>query len=54
MGFSFAFDGDVRNLALVPIQPSQQGLVAAVDVVAEFELAGIVDEGGLVSQVHGE
>ena len=44
-------DGDVGHLALGALQDRQQALVAAVDVVADLQLAGIVHERGLVGEV---
>ena len=44
-------DGDVGHLALGALQDRQQPGVAAVDVVADLQLAVVVDEGGLVGEV---
>ena len=44
-------DGDVGHLAVVALEDRHQLPVAAVDVVAELQLAVVVDEGGLVGQV---
>ena len=46
-----ALDGDIGHPAVVALEDRQQLPVAAVDVVAELQLAVVVDEGGLVGQV---
>src|SRR5581483_5184933 len=45
-------DRHVGDPFLGPVEQRDQRPVAAVDVLAEFELAGIVDERGLIGQVH--
>ena len=44
-------DGDVGDLALAALEDRDHPGVAAVDVLAELQLAVVVDEGGLVGQV---
>src|SRR5271156_1337642 len=46
-----ALDGDIGHPAVVALEDRQQRPVAAIDVVAELQLAVVVDEGGLVGQV---
>src|SRR5262249_879482 len=46
-----ALDRNISNFAFGPIQYDKQRLVAAVDILAEFKLALIIDESGLVGQV---
>src|SRR5580692_11247863 len=41
-------DGDIGHPAVVALEDRQQLPVPAVDVVAELQLAVVVDEGGLV------
>src|ERR1700679_2247166 len=49
----FAFDRYVGNLALVAFEDRQQVLVAAVDIVAELQRAGVIHKSGLIGQVNG-
>ena len=44
--------GHVGDAALVAVQDGVDAGVEAVDVVAQHQLAGVVDEGGLVGEVH--
>src|SRR4051812_42877446 len=44
-------DGDVGDLPLAALEDRDQLGVEPVDVVAEFKLAGLVDERGLVHQM---
>src|SRR5580700_7742250 len=46
-----ALDSDIGHLAVVALEDRQQRPVAAVDVVAELQLAVVVDERGLIGQV---
>ena len=47
----FVLDGNIRNLPFGPIQYGKQRMIAAINILAKFELALIIDESGLVSQV---
>src|SRR6516165_7433544 len=44
-------DGNIRNLPFGPIQYGKQRMIAAINILAKFELALIIDESRLVSQV---
>src|SRR5262249_2291308 len=44
----FVLDGNIRNLAFGPIQYGKQRLIAAINILAKFDLALIIDESGLV------
>jgi len=44
-------DGKIRNLPFGPIQYGKQCTIAAINILAKFEFALIIDESSLVSQV---
>src|SRR6202162_1188770 len=46
-----ALDGDIGHPPVVALEDRQQLPVATIDVVAELQLAVVVDEGCLVGQV---
>src|SRR4029077_15139152 len=47
----FVLDRDIRHLTLRALEDRQQRPVAAVNVLAQFELARVINESGLISQV---
>src|SRR5262249_29230301 len=47
-----AFDGNVSDLAFIALEDGKHLRVAAVDILAQLQLAGIIHEGGLIGQMH--
>src|SRR5262249_50048773 len=48
------FDRDIGESALLAAKLREEARVAAVNVLADHQLAGIVHRGGLIGQVHRE
>ena len=44
----------VRKSPVFVLEGRHQSAVAAVNVLTEFQIAGVVDKGGLIGQMHGD